>query len=439
MSAPSLRRQARRAALVIAALAVLIVATALIGLIHEPGGGSASIAMAIIVLAGIALAAVSLLAFREINSVLILINRGQAAAVEAARGNLNTRVIRIGRTDELGALLNALNHILDLAEEFAKDTGAAMKFAGEGKYFRFIPTQGLRGDYQGFAQLANKVLADLEARDNDTSLFETSVQDMVSEVSKATQGITATAQTMAARSESAGGRSLDVGQAAEVTTELAASVSEATRHLASAINEIASQVAQSAQIAQSAVGDISQTVDRMTGLGESVTRIGDVVNLIHDIASQTNLLALNATIEAARAGEAGKGFVVVANEVKSLANQTARATEDITKQVAAVRAAAGAAANGVAGVVETIHCLDEISAAIAGAVQEQEAVTRDISAHIEEVAAKSALVSENVAHLSKASAQSCGGTVRVIWSAQTLSGIVDALHNRVSEYIRSVR
>ena len=375
----------------------------------------------------------------RIAAIVELIERGEQVTAQAAQGDFNTRVLRIGRRDELGRLMIGLNRVLDLTEEFAKDAGAAMKMAGQKHYYRHIPLQGLRGDYLGYAEGINKVLGDMEARDQETIRFEETVRKMVGEVAVATVGIGQTARTMAERSESAGGRSLDVGEAAEVTNERADSVSTSTSQLAAAINEIAQQISQMTDVAQTAVGDIDKTVARMTGLASSISQIGEVVQLIHDIASQTNLLALNATIEAARAGEAGKGFAVVANEVKNLSNQTAKATDDITRQVDAVREAAQLAASGINEVVETIRNIDVISATIAGAIQEQEAVTREISAHIADVAAKASEVSIDVAHMSKASARACGGTIRVIWSAQMLSAVVDSLNQQVTDYVGKVR
>jgi len=443
MSNPSLRGRTNTAAFLVGSAVAVIVLVAIAAVWRlfaaEGGAGFAIGALVVLGLAGLFLLAVSLSAFREVGAVLGLIERGAATAQQAAQGDLNIRVLRIGRKDELGRMMNGLNHVLDLTEEFAKDTGAAMKRAGAKEYFRYIPVQGLRGDYRSYAEMINKVLGDMEARDQETRTFEKNVHEMVSEVSNATVGIGRTAQTMAARSESAGGRSITVGEAAETTTQLASAVSESTRQLALAINEIAQQVTQSAEVAQNAVSDIGETVNHMNGLAESVSQIGVVVQLINDIAAQTNLLALNATIEAARAGEAGKGFAVVANEVKNLANQTARATDDISRQVGAVQDAARAAASGVEGVVATIRTIDGIASAIAGAVQEQEAVTRDISSHIDEVATKASEVSENVAHLSQSTAQACGGTVRVIWSARSLSKVVEALNAEVNQYVSKVR
>jgi|GEM_PF-445718 len=269
--------------------------------------------------------------------------------------------------------------------------------------------------------------------------FESSVKTKVAEVGEATSGIGSTAGSMASRSERSGGRSLDVGRAAQITTERSAAAAAATNHLTDTVNNVAERARQSTSIARTAVEDVNATARRMDELTQAVQSIGDVVNLINDIASQTNLLALNATIEAARAGEAGKGFAVVAGEVKNLANQTAKATDEISSQVAAVQLSTRDMRESIGRVVETIRTMDSNSAEISEAVAEQNATTQEISANINEVAVQASGVSDSVSHLSKTSAMACAGTVRVIWSAKRLTTVVEDLRLEAEQFLTSVR
>jgi methyl-accepting chemotaxis protein len=337
------------------------------------------------------------------------------AMTSLAAGNLDAAIPGQGRRDEIGAMARSL--------EVFRDNEL------EARRLRDVQEEEHR-------QAEREKTAALHAMADD---FESSVKFKVGEVGKATSGIGVTAQAMAQRSERSGSRSLSVGEAARITNERAAAVSRATHQLALSVNEIAAQVAHANQIAQQTVSEADATARQMGGLSQSVQAIGEVVKLINDIAAQTNLLALNATIEAARAGEAGKGFAVVANEVKNLANQTARATDDIARQVAEVQQSSQAMATSIGEVVVTIRSLDEVSAAIAGAVHQQEAATREIAHDIEEVAHQADEVSTSVAALSNASAMTCAGTIRVLWSAKTLTTVVGALTGETEGFLHRVR
>ncbi len=343
------------------------------------------------------------------------VTRLTSTVASIAAGNLSADVPYTERHDEIGSMAKAL---LVLREQSA-----------EGAHLR---------DAQGEARerAEREKIAALHAM---ADMFEATVNIKLTALDAATAGIGKTAHGMVARSERSGCRSMDVAEAASITTRRAATASEATRLLALAVNEIARQVGHSTEISQKAVDSVRHTASQMDGLSQLVQAIGEIVRLINDVAAQTNLLALNATIEAARAGEAGKGFAVVAHEVKNLANQTARATEEIARKVAEVQDSTKTMAGSITEVVETIRALDEVSTAIAHAVQQQEASTHDIAGDIDEVARQAGAVSESVRDLSNASTQACAGTIRVIWSAKSLVNVVLALKDEAGNFVTRVR
>jgi len=209
--------------------------------------------------------------------------------------------------------------------------------------------------------------------------------------------------------------------------------------LNASVTEISRQVSQSADIASRAVGEADSTNDTIVGLAHMAQRIGEVVNLIQDIASQTNLLALNATIEAARAGEAGKGFAVVANEVKALANQTARATEDISAQVNSIQGGTNAAVEAIKTIGGTIRTINEIAAAIAAAVEQQGAATRDISTNIQAVARGTAEVSTNIAGVNHAAGETGSAATQVLAAADELGRQADSLRSDLNGFFEKIR
>ena len=228
--------------------------------------------------------------------------------------------------------------------------------------------------------------------------------------------------------------------AADVAFNNTQSVAAATEELSASIREISQQVASSAGIANQAVLEAQRT--DTTGRRPwpmRAQRIGEVVKLINEIASQTNLLALNATIEAARAGEAGKGFAVVASEVKNLANQTAKATEDISAQIAGMQTATGEAVGAIKAIADTIGRIDQIAATIAAAVEEQGAATQEIARNVQQAAGGAREVSDNISEVSRSVEETGRMAGGLLDSASELSQQAELMNREVGNFLARVR
>ncbi len=269
--------------------------------------------------------------------------------------------------------------------------------------------------------------------------LESSVKNVVDGVGSAADEMKVTAQSLSAASEQTTSRASTVAAASEEATVTAQTVASAAEELSNSIQEIARQVADAANVASTGKGQAESTNTTVKGLAEGAQKIGDVVNLINDIAEQTNLLALNATIEAARAGEAGKGFAVVASEVKSLANQTAKATEEISQQIGTMQDSTQRTVSEIEGVVEAMSKINTMTTEVAAAVEEQNAATQDIAQNIQQTASGTQDVSSNIIEVNTAAQQSGDAASKVVNVVGDLTSQSDTLREELERFLARLR
>ncbi len=269
--------------------------------------------------------------------------------------------------------------------------------------------------------------------------FENAVGGIVESVSSASSGLEEAASTLSKTAESTQQLSTSVAAASEQASSNVQTVAAAAGQLTSSVDEISRRVHESSQIANEAVNQAQQTDARITELSQAAGRIGDIVKLISTIAEQTNLLALNATIESARAGEAGKGFAVVAHEVKSLATQTAKATEEIGKQISGMQAATNDSVAAIKAIGGTIGHISEISTTIAAAVEEQGAATQEIARNVQQAAAGTTQVASNITEVNHGAVKTGSASGQVLASARSLSSESNRLKSEVQKFLSTIR
>jgi methyl-accepting chemotaxis protein len=331
-----------------------------------------------------------------------------------ANGDLAIHIEGADRTDEVGGLARSLL-------VFKENAVTARRLEAE--------QQQQQAQKERRQQVVEEYIA----------VFDAQVCEALDTLSSASTEMHATAGSMSATATETSRQATAVATASDQASANVSTVAAATEQLHASTNEISRQVTQSAEFASTAVVEADRTNATIQGLAETAQKIGDVVSLIQNIASQTNLLALNATIEAARAGEAGRGFAVVASEVKALANQTAKATEDISTQIAAIQGETGNAVEAIKAIGGTIRQMNEIASAIAAAVEEQGAATRDISNNIQLVAQGTNGVATNIAGVNEAAQETGTAAGQVLTAADDLSRQADKLRANVNGFLGKIR
>ena len=333
---------------------------------------------------------------------------------DLAAGRHDVTIPTIDRADEIGAMAGSL--------QVFKEALVAKKAADE--------AAGVE---------ANAKIERGQRVDRITRDFESMIGEIVEIVSSASSELEVSAGTLTATAERSEQTTGIVAAASEEASANVQSVASATEEMASSVNEISRQVQDSARIASEAVEQARKTNDRVGELAKAAARIGDVVELINTIAGQTNLLALNATIEAARAGEAGRGFAVVASEVKALAEQTAKATGEISQQISGIQAATHESVGAIKEIGDTIGRMSEIASTVASAVEEQGAATQEISRNVQQAAHGTQQVSSNIADVQRGASETGSASAKVLAAAKSLSGESSRLKREVGMFLNSVR
>ncbi|HYH19423.1 MAG TPA: methyl-accepting chemotaxis protein [Azospirillum sp.] len=345
---------------------------------------------------------------RPLNATAVLMER-------LATGDLGIEVTGADRRDEVGSLARSL-----------------LVFKDNGLEMRRLQAEQEQQKRQAEDE-RRRILHALAAQ------FESEVKGVVQSVMAAASQLQSSARSMSTIAEETTRQATTVAAATEQASANVQTVAAASDQLRGSIGEIGHQVGRSAAISREAVEAVERTNATVEGLSIAAQKIGDVVSLIQSIASQTNLLALNATIEAARAGEAGKGFAVVASEVKQLANQTAKATEDISTQIGEIQTATTGAVEAIRDIGRTIAQVSDIAGAIASAVEEQAAATQEIGRNVQQAAQGTQEVSDNITGVSRAAEEAGAAATQVLDAAGGLSRESGRLHQQVDAFIARVR
>ena len=286
---------------------------------------------------------------------------------------------------------------------------------------------------------ANAKIARANRVDNSTREFESIIGELIKSLSLSSAELDAAANTLTTTADNTGGISAEAAGASQEVSSNVQSVARTVEEITSSVQEIGRRVHEATRISNEAVEQAESTDSKIAQLSLSASRIGDVIKLITAVAEQTNLLALNATIEAFRAGEAGRGFAVVASEVKMLAAQTAKATDEITVQIAGMQTAIKESVGAIRDIGATINLISQISSAISVAVEQQGSATQEITRNVQQAAMRSGAVASSIADVSRGAGETGSASSQVLSSATTVSRESIRLKAEIEKFLATVR